>query len=130
MSAPLEYIDPQACFKGDLPLSLAVRAGQFIFVSGIPAFDPFGKLAIGNFPAQMAQVMENIAAILKESGCGWDRVVRTKVFLTRRADFDDMNQIYASHFPSGKFPARTTLCVHALPRPDFLVEVECEAILP
>ena len=130
MSAPLEYIEPQDRFKGDVPLSLAVRAGKLIFVSGIPAFDPFGKLVIGDFQAQMTQVMENIAAILKESGCGWDRVVRTKVFLTRQADFDDMNRIYAAHFPSGKFPARTTLYVHALPQPDCLVEIECEAILP
>jgi len=64
------------------------------------------KLAIGDFRAQMTQVIKNITAILKESGCGWYRFVRTKVFLTRRADFDDMNQIYAAHFPSGKSACR------------------------
>jgi 2-iminobutanoate/2-iminopropanoate deaminase len=130
LPAPLEYIEPQDRFKGEVPLSLAVRVGKLIFVSGIPAFDPSGNLAIGDFRAQMMQVMDNIATILKEAGCGWHRVVRTKVFLTRQADFDDMNRIYAAHFPSGKFPARTTLFVHALPQPNFLVEIECEAILP
>jgi enamine deaminase RidA (YjgF/YER057c/UK114 family) len=47
----------------------------------------------------------------------------------RRSDFADMNRIYAAHFPAGKFPARTTLYVHALPKPDFLLEIECEAVL-
>jgi 2-iminobutanoate/2-iminopropanoate deaminase len=129
MPARLAYIEPQGRFKGDVPLSLAVKAGGLLFVSGIPGFDPSGKLAIGDFRAQMTQVMENITAILTASGCAWDRVVRTRVFLTRQADFDEMNRIYASRFPDGRFPARTTLYVHALPQPDFLVEVECEAVL-
>lgn len=127
---PLEYISPRGSFKGDVPLSLAVKAGKFVFISGIPALDPSGQIVAGNFPAQMTQIMENIATILKEIGCGWDRVVKTKVFLTRQTDFNDMNRIYASYFPDGQFPARTTLCVQALPQPDFLVEVECEAVLP
>jgi 2-iminobutanoate/2-iminopropanoate deaminase len=130
VSIPLEYISPQGRFKGDVPLSLAVKVGKFVFTSGIPAFDPSGKIAAGNFPAQMTQAMENIATILKEAGCGWDRVVRTKVFLTRQTDFLEMNRIYTSYFPGGQFPARTTLYVQALPQPDFLVEVECEAVLP
>jgi len=78
----------------------------------------------------MVQIMENIARILKEAGCGWDRVVRTEVLLTRQTDFMKLNRIYASYSPSGQFPARTTLYVQALPQPDFLVEVECEAMLP
>jgi 2-iminobutanoate/2-iminopropanoate deaminase len=40
-----------------------------------------------------------------------------------------MNRIYASYFAVGKFPARTTCYVNALPQPDFLVEIECEAVL-
>jgi enamine deaminase RidA (YjgF/YER057c/UK114 family) len=40
-----------------------------------------------------------------------------------------MNRIYASYFASGKFPARTTLIVSALPHPDFLLEIECEALI-
>jgi 2-iminobutanoate/2-iminopropanoate deaminase len=130
VTAPLQYISPEGSFKGDVPLSLAVKVGKFVFISGIPAFDPSGKIAAGNFAAQMVQIMENIARILKEAGCGWDRVVRTKILLTRQADFTEMNRIYASYFPGGQFPARTTLYVQALPQPDFLVEVECEAMLP
>jgi 2-iminobutanoate/2-iminopropanoate deaminase len=129
VSDPLEYIAPQDRFKGGVPLSLAVKVGKHVFVSGIPGYDRHGALAVGDFPAQMKQVMENIAAILQASGSGWDRVARTKVFLTRPQDFDDMNRIYATYFPDRKFPARTTMYVHALPNPEFLLEIECEALL-
>jgi 2-iminobutanoate/2-iminopropanoate deaminase len=129
VSDPLEYIAPRNRYKGNVPLSLAVKAGKHVFVSGVPGYDPHGMLAVGDFPAQMTQVMENITAILAASGTGWHRVVRTRVFLTRPQDFDDMNRIYADSFPDGNFPARTTIYVHALPKPEFLLEIECEALL-
>ncbi len=40
-----------------------------------------------------------------------------------------MNRMYADYFPGGNYPARTTMFVQALPRPDFLLEIECEAVL-
>lgn len=129
MPNQLEYVEPKDRFKGNVPLSWAVRVGKHVFVSGIPGYAPNGTLKVGDFPAQMKQAMDNITAILEASGTGWHRVVRTKVYLTRTNDFDDMNQIYAAYFPIGKFPARTTMYVHALPKPDFLLEIECEAVL-
>src|SRR4051812_8682294 len=83
VSYPLEYIAPQDRFKGNVPLSLAVKVGKHVFVSGIPGYDSNGAIAIGDFPAQMKQVMDNIGAILQASGTGWDRVARTKVYLMR-----------------------------------------------
>jgi reactive intermediate/imine deaminase len=129
MSTPLEFIQPKERYKGDVALSLAVKCGKLLFVSGVPAFDREGKLAIGDFPAQMRQVMENIAAILEESGTDWSRVVRTRVLLTRQEDFPHMNRAYAAYFPDGNYPARTTMVVQALPQPDFLLEIECDAVL-
>ena len=111
-----------------IPVSSAVKLGKSVFVSGTPGYLD-GKLAIGDFSAQMKQVMENIAATLKASGTGWERVVKTNVLLTRRADFDEMNRIYATYFPDGKYPARTTVIVTGLPSPDYLLEIDCEAIL-
>jgi 2-iminobutanoate/2-iminopropanoate deaminase len=111
-----------------IPVSSAVKVGKLIFVSGTPGYKD-GKLAIGDFPAQMKQVMENIANTLKAVGTGLDRVVKTNVMLTRAADFDAMNSIYATYFPDGKYPARTTVVVAGLPSPDFLLEIECEAML-
>ena len=102
---------------------------EFVFVSGTPAFGEGGKLAVGDFPAQMKQVMENMTRILKASGTDWSRVVKTNVLLMRASDFSEMNKIYSTYFAEGKYPARTTMVVAGLPHPDFLLEIECEAIL-
>ena len=126
---PLEYIRPEDQFKGGVPLSPAVKAGKLIFVSGTPAFDKAGQLAVGDFTAQMKQVMENITRILKASGAGWDRVVKMNVMLTRREDFGEMNRVYSTYFPTGNYPARTTAILFSLPQPEFLIEIECEAVL-
>jgi 2-iminobutanoate/2-iminopropanoate deaminase len=125
-ASPLEYIGKPV--RG-VPVSQGVRAGKTLFVSGMPPFGQGGKIAVGDFPAQMKQVMENLTGVLKSSGAGWDRVVKTTVYLTRFQDFAEMNRIYASYFPSGSHPARTTVVVSALPHPDFLLEIECEAVL-
>ena len=123
---PLEHIGKPV--RG-VPVSQAVKVGKLVFVSGTPAFDSGGKLAVGDFPAQMKQVMENITATLKTAGTGWHRVVKTNVMLVRPGDFPEMNRIYGSYFPDGTFPARTTVTVAGLPHPDFLLEIECEAVL-
>ena len=111
-----------------IPVSSAVKVGKSLFVSGTPGYKD-GKLALGDFSTQMRQVMENIAVTLKSAGTGWDRVVKTNVFLTKREDFDEMSRIYATYFREGKYPARTTVVVTALPSPDFLLEIECVAVL-
>ena len=123
---PLDYIGKPV--RG-IPVSSAVKVGKSIFVSGMPAFDANGKLAVGDFPAQIKQVMENLTGILKSAGADWSRVVKTNVLLTRASDFAEMNRFYGSYFPEGKYPARTTMIVAGLPHPDFLLEIECEALL-
>ncbi len=57
------------------------------------------------------------------------RMPKANVPLTRREDFEGMNRIYAERFPDGKHPARTTAIVYSLPRPNFLLEIECAAVL-
>jgi 2-iminobutanoate/2-iminopropanoate deaminase len=123
---PLDYIGKPV--RG-IPVSSAVKVGKSIFVSGMPAFDANGKLAVGDFPAQMTQVMDNLTRVLKSAGTDWSRVVKTNVLLMRASDFAEMNRIYGSYFSDEKYPARTTVIVAGLPHPDFLVEIECEAIL-
>ncbi len=112
-----------------IPVSSAVKAGKFVFVSGTPGFDKTGKLAVGDFAAQAKQVMDNITGTLKAAGTGWDRVVKVNVLLTRRTDFGEMNRVYSTYFAQGNYPARTTMVVTSLPQPDFLLEIECEAVL-
>ncbi len=126
---PLEHIFPAGQQKPAAPLSPAVKCGNLLYVSGIPAYDAEGRIAVGDFPAQMRQTMENVRGILAAAGAGFDRVVKVNVFLTRREDFAEMNRIYAEYFPDGKFPARTTAIVYSLPRMEFLLEIECVAVL-
>ena len=123
---PLEYFGKPV--RG-IPVSSAVKVGKMLFVSGMPAFGPGGKLAVGDFSSQMKQVMDNLTGVLKSSGASWNRVVKTTVYLTRFEDFAEMNRIYASYFGTGNYPARTTVVVSALPHPNFLLEIECEAVL-
>jgi 2-iminobutanoate/2-iminopropanoate deaminase len=104
----------------------AVKAGRFVFVSGTPGFGKDGKLATGDFTAQIRQTMENVT---RSAGTGWDRVVKVNVILVRREDLVEMNRIYSTYFPDGHFPARTTTVVSALRQLDFLLEIECEALL-
>jgi len=125
----IEYIRPSGQFVNPAPYSPAVKAGHLLFVAGTPALDPDGKVAANDFTAQMNQVMENISGVLKAAGVGWDRVVKVTVLLVRREDFKEMNRIYASHFAPGKYPARTTAIVASLPNPDFLLEIDCEAVI-
>lgn len=99
-----------------------------MFVSGTPAYKD-GKLAMGDFSAQMKQVMENLTNTLRSAGASWDRVVKTNVLLIHSGDFDEMNRIYAAYFAGGRYPARTTAIAAGLPNPDFLLEIECEAVL-
>jgi 2-iminobutanoate/2-iminopropanoate deaminase len=123
---PLEYVGRPV---RNIPVSNAVKVGKEVFVSGTPAYGSGGKVAVGDFDAQIKQVMDNITVTLKGAGTDWSRVVKTTIFLTRPSDFADMNRIYSSYFPDGKFPARTTMTVAGLPSPDFLLEIECEAVL-
>jgi 2-iminobutanoate/2-iminopropanoate deaminase len=126
---PLEFFRAEGSYKTPSPITPAVKAGKLVFVSGTPAFDKSGAIAVGDFPAQMKQVMENITATLHAAGAGWDRVAKVNVYLTRREDFAEMNRIYASYFPSGNYPARTTAVVYSLPQASYLLEIECVAVL-
>lgn len=125
----LEFLSERGSVSRNVPVSAAVRVGDRLFVSGTPAFDGVGGIAVGNFAGQMRQVMANIAAILSVAGVGWNRVAKVGVMLTRREDFATMNQIYATYFDASRYPARTTVIVTALPHADFLLEIECEAVL-
>ncbi len=126
----LERIHVPGHHKVPSPITPAVKMGNLLFVSGIPAFDGEGRLAVGDFPAQMRQVMKNITEILTQAGTDWAHVAKVNILLTRREDFEEMNRIYAEHFPDGQYPARVTSVVYSLPRQNFLLEIECFALVP
>lgn len=97
------------------PFSQAVKVEGLIYFSGQVGQDPAtGKVVEGGIEAETERVFQNIAALLKAAGRGFDDVVRAGVYLTSISDFAAMNGIYARHF-SQPFPARTTIGVAALP---------------
>jgi 2-iminobutanoate/2-iminopropanoate deaminase len=97
------------------PFSQAIKVGGFIYVSGQVGQDPTtGKLVAGGVTAEAERIFQNLAALLKAAGKGFDDVVRAGVYLTSIGDYAAVNAIYARHF-SQPFPARTAIGVAALP---------------
>lgn len=109
-----------------VPLLLAVKVGNLIFVSSTTPFSNDYQVAKGDFPAQMRQTMENMKAILEESVSSLDKVVKVNVILTRTTDFQAMNKIYRTYFKEGHYPAQTTIEAK-LASKEFLLEIECVA---
>jgi 2-iminobutanoate/2-iminopropanoate deaminase len=97
------------------PFSAAVRAGDFLFLSGQVALDPAtSKLIAGDVGAQTEQIFSNIAAVLEAAGKSFDDVIKTNVFLADMKDFGAMNAIYGRYFQT-PYPARTTIQAAGLP---------------
>ncbi|MGY3075455.1 2-iminobutanoate/2-iminopropanoate deaminase [Bradyrhizobium sp. LM6.10] len=124
---PIQHFAPPPHVKAP-PLSFATRAGDLLFVSGIPGFDAGGALPDG-FEAQFANVVVNIKRVLEEAGAGVRDLVKVNVLLTRASDVAAMNALYAGAFGPPPYPARTTCVVQALPDPKMLIEIEAVASL-
>jgi 2-iminobutanoate/2-iminopropanoate deaminase len=108
------------------PYSSAIRAGQFLFVSGQVALDPAtGEMSGGDIQAQTRRVLENIRALLEAGGLSFPDVVRTTVFLADLNDFGAMNEVYGEYFQPPA-PARATVEVARLPK-DARVEIDAIA---
>ncbi len=108
------------------PYSQAVQANGLLFVSGQIPLDPSTGAIIGNnIEEQTRQAMRNLEAILKEAGSGFDRVVKTTVFLASMEDFPRFNQVYAKFLGTAK-PARATVQAARLPK-DVLIEIDAIA---
>lgn len=95
--------------------SHAVRAGEYLFVTGQLGVDPAtNALVPGGTVAQTHQVMRNLQAVLAGTGTTLARAVMVRIYLTNFADYAAVNAAYASYFAPGKLPARTTVGVTAL----------------
>jgi 2-iminobutanoate/2-iminopropanoate deaminase len=115
-----------APFQG-APYSQAIRAGDFVFVSGQLPLKPGDKqIEATSIREQTEQVFANLRAILEQAGSGLDRLVKTTVFLVSLGDFDGMNEVYARHVGENP-PARSTVEISALAS-GALVEIEAIAL--
>ncbi|MDR2442597.1 MAG: RidA family protein [Deltaproteobacteria bacterium] len=106
------------------PYSQAIISGAMVYLSGQLPIDP----ATGQMPQsatdQARQSLENISRILVAAGSSMAKVVRVGIFMTDLADFQAVNEIYATFF-EGDYPARSTVQVAALPRG---AKIEIEAV--
>ena len=110
-----------------LSLSRAVRAGDFVFLTGqIPLRDGV-PMAGGTIEDQTHAVLGEIGKTLAEAGCELGDVVKTMVWLTDRTDFPGFNAVYAEYFPDDP-PARSAVVNDLLV--DVRVEVEVVAFKP
>ena len=110
------------------PYSQAIRAGDWLFVSGTLGIDPAtGALVPGDAAAQAGKALANLTEILKSSGATPRMVVKTTIFLKNMDDFAKVNDVYATVF-THEAPARSTVQVARLPK-DALVEIDAVAFL-
>jgi 2-iminobutanoate/2-iminopropanoate deaminase len=112
----LEYITlPNNQLPPVAPYSHAVRAGDFLFVTGQLSESPeTGEVIKGAIEAQTQQVMANLQLVLTHAGTGFDKVVMARIFVTDFRYYETVNRIYASHFTPGRLPSRTTVGINAL----------------
>ena len=109
------------------PLSPAVKANGFVFVSGLPPLDrKTGAVVKGDISAQTELSLENVKAALEAAGSSLDKVVKVVIYIANAAYFPTVNEIYARYFPRDP-PARTFVAVGSWPL-EFDIEIECIAV--
>lgn len=102
-----------------LPFAPAVRAGDFVYVSGQIAMGDNGEVVPGGIEAQTRRTMENVRKVLEMAGCTFDDVVKANCWLDDTRDFWTFNKVYAEFFPNGG-PARSTV------RSELMVDAKVE----
>jgi 2-iminobutanoate/2-iminopropanoate deaminase len=112
----LEYITlPNNLLPPPAPYSHAVRAGDFLFVTGQLAEDPItGEIIRGSIVEQTKQVMKNLQLVLEHAQVSFDHVVMARLFLTDFRDYQAVNDIFSAYFKEGRRPSRTTVGAIAL----------------
>jgi 2-iminobutanoate/2-iminopropanoate deaminase len=108
-----EAIQPIGKKNPNLPFHPAVRAGDYIFVSGQVAKDESGNMCIGNIEEETRGCLETVRRVLKEAGADLSDVVRMTVYLEDARDFGRYNRVFAEYFPNGGI-ARTTVEARAV----------------
>ncbi len=110
-----------------LSLSRAIRAGDFVFVTGQVPLKEGLPMTGGNIEEQTRACLDGLKSILTEAGCELSDVVKSMVWLKNREDFGGFNEVYSEYFPVEP-PTRSALVSDFLI--DILVEIECVAYRP
>jgi len=108
--------------------SQAVRAGDTVYLSGQIPLDPKSMQLADGFENQVRRVFDNLLAVCRAAGGGFDDVVRVTVYLTDLANFAKVNEVMATYFRQ-PYPARAVVGVASLPR-GAAVEIDAVMHLP
>ena len=119
--------DPVVINGRHLSLSRAVRAGDFVFLTGQVPMQNNAIMTHGDIEDQTRAVLDDISETLKLAGCDCGDVVKSMVWLTSRDDFPGFNAVYAEYFPESP-PARSAIVNDLLV--DAKVEIEVIAYKP
>lgn len=123
---PKKIIESDRVFKGSLPFAQATVAGGFMFVCCV-GVDRSGKVA-PDIRSQTQQCLDNIRALVEEAGGTMRDIVKCTVYVTDRADWQPMNDVYFANF-TDEPPHRVSCIVSGLGRPEYLVEIDATAYL-
>ncbi|MEM7193174.1 MAG: RidA family protein [Pseudomonadota bacterium] len=115
-------------YEAKVGYSRAVRTGSFVFVSGTTAASSGKPVAIGDPEAQTRAIFETIGKALDEAGASLKDVVRTRVYLADIDHFEPVSKVHGEVFGDIR-PANTTLAVTGFVSPDWLVEIEVDAVV-
>jgi 2-iminobutanoate/2-iminopropanoate deaminase len=110
------------------PFSPAVRAGDYIFVSGQGGFLDAKGREVKGIEGQTRQCLENVKEVLRAADSSLNDVIKVTIFLRDVDHYEKMNEMYQSYLPED-YPARSTI-VTSLVMPKMLVEMECIAYSP
>src|SRR5690349_18102936 len=116
-------------YEPKIGISRAVRAGAFVTVAGTAPLGPDGRtVGRGDAAAQARRCLEIIAAALEQAGASLRHVVRTRLLLTRIEDWEAVARVHGEFFRDIR-PVNTIMQVSRFIDPDWLVEVEADAVL-
>ena len=129
MTQSQKYVigEPLVINGRQLSLSRAVRAGDFVFLTGQVPMENGAVMTTGSIEDQTRACLERISETLSEAGCQLSDVVKSMVWIKSREDFPGFDSVYAEFFPQGP-PARSALVSDFLV--DIRVEIECIAFHP
>ena len=110
----------------NLPHSPGIRAGDFIFLSGMLSTDPeTGERSPGTMAHETRQTLTNMRHLLESAGSSLERVVKINVLIYDMLEFENMNRVYRDFFPKDP-PARTTCGVQL--SAGMKIEIDCIAL--
>ena len=125
-----EAVVPASGWNDKFTFSPAVRAGNLLFISGMTASDPKGRLVGENdIVRQTEYIFEKMGAVLAAAGIDFSRVVETVDYFTDLRDYEKTAAVRRKVFGGPPYPAATGVRVAGLIRPGALIEIKAVAVL-